>query len=374
MTRARITRSLSHGCLKLIRRSRSAHPSPASQVESRRQCSLLSTISLTHHLSSLSTYSVFPSPSPAHSTSTAQYTYTTPTMKPLSLSLLPLLLLAISDTHAWGPLPHRTIALLSTRFLLPETAAFIRTILPKDETIAAAALWGDYFSHTAEGRWSGQLHYIDAHDDPEGGVCGVEYERDCGEGGMCVVGGIVNVVSLDGVTLDCTLLICLVIDATTPTPRPDPPPPTIPPRLPPPAPSTPPAPPPPPPPLPRPPPPLRRPPLRRTTPPLDHPRTPLPALPPTLHRRRPPAPPHRGPPPRRQLPTRQIRPPRRKPALRLGLAHPPDPPPGPHPAPRRPLGGRALRKHHLPPPHHARRLGRRVFRRHRAGRRARGRP
>ncbi|RPB17944.1 hypothetical protein L211DRAFT_871952 [Terfezia boudieri ATCC MYA-4762] len=116
----------------------------------------------------------------------------------LSHSLLPLILLAASlsppGTLAWGQLPHRTIALLSTRFLLPETASFIRTILPKDESIAAAAIWGDYFSHTPEGRWSGPLHYIDAHDDPGNGVCGVQLARDCGQEGMCVVGGIVNVV------------------------------------------------------------------------------------------------------------------------------------------------------------------------------------
>ncbi|KAF8415163.1 phospholipase C/P1 nuclease domain-containing protein [Terfezia claveryi] len=110
----------------------------------------------------------------------------------LSHSLLPLILLAFApSTLAWGQLPHRTIALLSTRFLLPETASFIRTILPKDETIAAAAIWGDYFSHTPEGRWSGPLHYIDAHDDPGNGLCGVQLARDCGQEGMCVVGGII---------------------------------------------------------------------------------------------------------------------------------------------------------------------------------------
>ena len=118
-------------------------------------------------------------------------------MTPLSHSLLPILLLATSlppGTLAWGQLPHRTIALLSTRFLLPETASFIRSILPKDETISVAAIWGDYFSHTPEGRWSGPLHYIDAHDDPQNGVCEVDFARDCGERGMCVVAGIVNVV------------------------------------------------------------------------------------------------------------------------------------------------------------------------------------
>lgn len=106
--------------------------------------------------------------------------------------LLPLALVA-PTVSAWGQLPHRTVALLSTRFLLPETAQWIRTILPPQEPIASAACWADYFSHTPEGRWSGRLHYIDAHDSPSTGVCGINFTRDCEEGGMCIVGGLVNV-------------------------------------------------------------------------------------------------------------------------------------------------------------------------------------
>ncbi|KAI5809813.1 S1/P1 nuclease [Peziza echinospora] len=106
--------------------------------------------------------------------------------------LLPLLLLLPTPTIAWGQLPHRTIAILSTRYLLPETAQWVRQILPSNESIANAAVWADYYSHTPEGRWSGELHYIDAHDDPSAGKCDISYERDCREGGRCVVGGIVN--------------------------------------------------------------------------------------------------------------------------------------------------------------------------------------
>ncbi|KAF8472699.1 phospholipase C/P1 nuclease domain-containing protein [Kalaharituber pfeilii] len=119
--------------------------------------------------------------------------------RPTRKTLLPVLLLLPSPSlvYAWGQLPHRAIAILSTRYFLPETAAFIRRVLPSYEPIGNAAIWPDYFSHTPEGRWSGPLHYIDAHDDPEGGVCGVDLERDCGsregkEEGWCVVGGVVN--------------------------------------------------------------------------------------------------------------------------------------------------------------------------------------
>lgn len=111
-------------------------------------------------------------------------------------SLIPTFLaltLTLPLVQAWGQLPHRTIALLSTRFLFPETVAFIRTILPQSETIPDAALWSDYFSHTNQGRWSGALHYIDSKDDPSNGQCSVIYDRDCKNGDMCVVGAIVNV-------------------------------------------------------------------------------------------------------------------------------------------------------------------------------------
>ena len=111
--------------------------------------------------------------------------------KPISILLLSLTL--PYQTLAWGELAHRTIAILASRFLLPETAAFVSKVLPKDEKIDAGALWADYFSHQPQGLWSKPLHYIDAEDDPAQGSCGLDYERDC-PNDMCVVGAIVNVV------------------------------------------------------------------------------------------------------------------------------------------------------------------------------------
>lgn len=114
--------------------------------------------------------------------------------KPISIILLSLTL--PYQTFAWGELAHRTIAVLASRFLLPETATFVRSVLPKSEKIDVAAIWADYFSHQPLGEWSKKLHYIDAEDNPRQGSCGVDYERDCSDD-MCVVGAIVNMVGAD---------------------------------------------------------------------------------------------------------------------------------------------------------------------------------
>lgn len=110
--------------------------------------------------------------------------------------LISAILLSLTLPHptcAWGEMAHRTVAILASRFLLPQTAQFVSSILPRDESIDAAAIWADYFSHNPLGEWSKKLHYIDAEDNPQRGFCGVDYERDCSDD-TCVVGAIVNVV------------------------------------------------------------------------------------------------------------------------------------------------------------------------------------
>jgi len=94
---------------------------------------------------------------------------------------------------SWGLLGHRTAALLSTRYLLPETARFIRARLYRDETIMSASTWADRYAHVPLGRYSAPWHYIDAMDSPPS-QCGINYSRDChGEEG-CIVAAIVNMV------------------------------------------------------------------------------------------------------------------------------------------------------------------------------------
>ncbi|RPB01723.1 phospholipase C/P1 nuclease [Choiromyces venosus 120613-1] len=109
-------------------------------------------------------------------------------MRPANF-LLPVLPL-VSLTSAWGMLGHRTVALLSTRYLLPETAKWIRELLGK-ESIVAASIWPDSYSHTKDGRYSAPWHWIDAKDNPPH-TCEIRYSRDCKTDHGCIVSALVN--------------------------------------------------------------------------------------------------------------------------------------------------------------------------------------
>ncbi|KAF3934814.1 hypothetical protein ABW20_dc0110604 [Dactylellina cionopaga] len=112
----------------------------------------------------------------------------TPTLLPLIAATA----LAPSAVTAWGFYGHKTVALLASRYLLPETAVFVRTYLYKDQTIMDAAVWADRYAHIPLGRYSKTWHYIDAQDDPPTS-CGVNYNRDCAiNGSGCIVSALVN--------------------------------------------------------------------------------------------------------------------------------------------------------------------------------------
>ncbi|KAK6347590.1 hypothetical protein TWF718_005428 [Orbilia javanica] len=107
--------------------------------------------------------------------------------------LTPLLLLPpllAQQTQAWGFYGHKTVALLASRYLLPETSTFVQTFLYRGQTIMDAAVWADRYAHIPLGRYSKTWHYIDAKDDPPRS-CGVMYSRDCGGSG-CIVSALVN--------------------------------------------------------------------------------------------------------------------------------------------------------------------------------------
>ena len=103
-------------------------------------------------------------------------------------SLLPLLF--VPSTLAWGMLGHRTTAVLASRFLDPEAASTIRTLLSPQSMITAST-WADYYAHTPEGRYSAPWHWIDARDSPPHS-CGVTYSRDCPSDTGCIVSAIAN--------------------------------------------------------------------------------------------------------------------------------------------------------------------------------------
>lgn len=106
------------------------------------------------------------------------------------LPLTVLLLVSIPEAVAWGQLGHRTVALLSTRFLLPTTSRAIRRILGK-QSIISASTWPDYYAHTRAGRYSASWHWIDAKDSPPS-QCGISFSRDCPKDQGCIVSALTN--------------------------------------------------------------------------------------------------------------------------------------------------------------------------------------
>jgi hypothetical protein len=111
----------------------------------------------------------------------------------LKLLLLSALLQA-TMTAAWGTLGHDTVAYIAQNFVTNRTAAWAQGILKDTGSsyLANVATWADTYRYTAAGKFSAPFHYIDAEDDPPTS-CGVDYARDCGEGG-CVVSAIHNYV------------------------------------------------------------------------------------------------------------------------------------------------------------------------------------
>ncbi|KAK7019964.1 S1/P1 nuclease [Favolaschia claudopus] len=107
-------------------------------------------------------------------------------------SLLLFGLATLHGAHAWGTLGHATVAYVAQHYVNAETASWAKGVLADNSTsyLANIASWADTYRKTAEGTWSGPLHYIDAEDSPPAS-CNVDYARDCGVEG-CVVSAIAN--------------------------------------------------------------------------------------------------------------------------------------------------------------------------------------
>ncbi|KAG9020968.1 hypothetical protein FS837_007698 [Tulasnella sp. UAMH 9824] len=103
-----------------------------------------------------------------------------------------------SSAHAWGQLGHKTVANVALQFLQPGVRDSLNAILAADghkkipnPSIVDVATWPDEFSHSPEGKWTKEFHFIDAKDDPPF-HCGVDLSRDCHGPGGCVVTAIAN--------------------------------------------------------------------------------------------------------------------------------------------------------------------------------------
>lgn len=113
-------------------------------------------------------------------------------LKPSSLVLFITLL---PSAYAWGTLGHETVAYIAQNLVQDSTAQWAQGILEDASSayLANYATYADSYRYTSDGSFSAPFHFIDANDDPPSS-CGVDYNRDCGEGG-CVVSAIQNYVS-----------------------------------------------------------------------------------------------------------------------------------------------------------------------------------
>lgn len=107
-------------------------------------------------------------------------------------SLLPLLTILPAYVDAWGSLGHTTVAYIAQNFISDKTAKFAQGLLndTSGAYLANVATWADSYRSTAEGAFSGVLHYIDALDNPPQS-CNIDYARDCPEEG-CIISAIAN--------------------------------------------------------------------------------------------------------------------------------------------------------------------------------------
>lgn len=88
---------------------------------------------------------------------------------------------------------HNTTAYLAEYFVSNSTAAFFQELLRNnnDDYLGKIAMFGDDYRNTAEGHFTKEFHFIDAHDDPYKSSCNVDYARDCKETG-CVISALAN--------------------------------------------------------------------------------------------------------------------------------------------------------------------------------------
>ncbi|KAK8090826.1 S1 p1 nuclease [Apiospora phragmitis] len=100
--------------------------------------------------------------------------------------------LLLPGVQAWGAMGHETVAYVATDFVAAGTCTYFQNLMADASAnyLASVASWADPYGHTEAGKFSSGFHYIDAQDSPPSS-CGVDFARDCGEGG-CIVSAISN--------------------------------------------------------------------------------------------------------------------------------------------------------------------------------------
>ncbi|KAI5118916.1 hypothetical protein M0805_004692 [Coniferiporia weirii] len=110
-----------------------------------------------------------------------------------SLSVFGVALTLPMGTYAWGALGHETIGYIAMNFLSADTLSFVQDTINStfDNSLGPAAPWADTVRYETAFKFSAPFHFIDAEDDPLGGSCSVDEDRDCGSSG-CLLTAIAN--------------------------------------------------------------------------------------------------------------------------------------------------------------------------------------
>jgi len=107
--------------------------------------------------------------------------------------LLGVLSIAVGGVAAWGKQGHMAVGFVAMQFLGPKASSFVKESLGDEyhESLANAADWADTIRGQARYKWSSELHFMDAHDNPLHGNCNVDVARDT-VGGRTLLNAITN--------------------------------------------------------------------------------------------------------------------------------------------------------------------------------------
>ncbi|KAH9938884.1 nuclease Le1 [Epithele typhae] len=103
-----------------------------------------------------------------------------------------LLAFSAGSAFAWGNLGHETIGFVAQSFLAPNALSFVQTTLGSvwNFSLGPAAIWADEVKGETAFKWSANLHFVDAEDNPPTS-CSVNEQRDCANN-LCILGAIAN--------------------------------------------------------------------------------------------------------------------------------------------------------------------------------------
>ncbi|KAG6837205.1 hypothetical protein H0H93_013073 [Arthromyces matolae] len=107
-------------------------------------------------------------------------------------SVVSIACLYVAGASAWGASGHETIGYIAMNFLAPKALSFVQSSLGStySSSLGPAATWADDVKSETAYKWSADLHYVDAEDNPPTS-CSVSETRDCGNG-QCILTAIAN--------------------------------------------------------------------------------------------------------------------------------------------------------------------------------------